>query len=185
MPDRFAALISDLESARSRRASDEIENPPRSVAIEALDAVHRYLRDIGVEDHLRAPLMHLLGAMQDLEQGRTNPILAPGPYSPTKQHTRQLDTAEFVMASYAVTLMSEQPGVSTDRALDEMSAVIGTDKNTLREFRKNLGKGRATEAATRELSEWRAIRRNYRDMPVAEFVAIMKDKGRRLHLQKG
>ncbi|ESZ31252.1 hypothetical protein [Mesorhizobium sp. L2C067A000] len=184
MSDPLATLISDLEAARAIKA-DDVENLPRATVVHAVDAAHRYLASIGIEDRLRAPLLHLLGALQDLEQGRTNPILAAGPYTPTKQHTRQIDTAEFVMASYAVTIMSEQPNVSTDKALEEMAAVIGTEKKTLREFRKNISKGRATDEAKREYAEWRTIRRQFKEMPADKFVEAMKDKAKRLRFQKG
>ncbi|TIL43419.1 hypothetical protein [Mesorhizobium sp.] len=186
MSDPLATLLEELEAARNLEG-DEIENLQRTVALHALDAAHRYFAAIGVEDRLRAPFLHLMGAIQDIEHRRTNPMLSPGPFheADSQHRTRQLDTAEFVMASYAVTLMSEQPKVSTDKALEEMAAAIGTDKKTLREFRKNLGRGRATEAAMRELGEWRVVRRNYKEMPVTDFVAIMKDKAKRLHLQKG
>ncbi|MER9816485.1 hypothetical protein [Mesorhizobium sp. M0129] len=185
MSDPLATLLTDLEAARNLKG-DEIENLQRSVALHALDAAHRYFASIGVEDRLRAPFLHLIGAIQDIEQRRTNPMLSPGPFhEANSQHrTRQLDTAEFVMAAFAVTVLSDS-GTPTAQALEEMAAVIGTTKDKLREFRKNIGKGRATEDAKREHAEWRAIRRQYKDMAPADFVKIMKEKGRTLHLQKG
>lgn len=187
MSDPLDILLAELEDARNLKPSADIENLQRTVALHALDAAHRYFKAIGIEDRLRAPFMHLIGAMQDIEKRRVNPMLSPGPFvEPKGEHkTRQLDTAEFVMASYAVTVMSDAKMKSTDEALDEMAGVIGTTKNKLREFRKNLGRGRATDDAKREFAEWRAIRRQYKDMPAAEFIKVMKEKGKSLHLQKG
>ncbi|TPM33890.1 hypothetical protein FJ955_03925 [Mesorhizobium sp. B2-2-2] len=185
MSDPLATLLSDLESARARKPSDDIENLPRAVVLEAVDAVHRYLLNIGVEDRLRAPLLHLIGAMQDLEQGRKNPMLAPGPYTETGQVSRQLDVAEYAMAAAAVTIMAQQPGVSTEKALSDIARAIGTETKVLREFRKNIGKGRANKDAIREYDEWRTIRRRYKEIPASDFVDIMMDKAKRLQLQKG
>ncbi|MER9936148.1 hypothetical protein [Mesorhizobium sp. M0088] len=185
MSDPLATLLADLEAARNLQG-DDMENVQRSVALHALDAAHRYFAAIGVEDLLRAPFLHLIGAIQDIEQRRTNPLLSPGPFHEAQnaQRTRQLDTAEFVMAAFAVTVLSDG-GTPTDKALEEMAAVIGTTKDRLREFRKNIGKGRASEDAKREYAEWRATRRRFKEMSADKFVETMKDKAKRLHLQKG
>ena len=70
MREAMDVLVTRLQELRRLKPSVEIDNLPRAVALGALDATHRFLADIGVEDNLRAPLLHLIGAMQDMEAGR-------------------------------------------------------------------------------------------------------------------
>jgi hypothetical protein len=107
----------------------------------ALDTVVEFLKLLGVERRLFAPLDMLSCAVDDLQYGIVDEGLKPepfegGPRVPTNKFLHQ------VMATVAVTLLHEEAKLTLDEAVCEASKLSGITKGTLVQFRKNTLAGR-------------------------------------------
>jgi hypothetical protein len=158
-------LIEELNKAHrifTRAIAHEVEgnNPKQQGAIDALSAVMNFLRASGVDRRLYAPIAELQAGLFDASEGRSSGIL--------QRHHKQgastkpvMRTRNMAAASAAVTILKDD-GVPLDLALQQVAREIGVGKDQLGEFRKNIGKGRATTEAIEDYEWFLNTARSYR-----------------------
>jgi hypothetical protein len=146
----LAALFAELERSQktfSSSPTEELNNPRQEGAIQAVGAVMSYLRAINVSLKLRAPLMALLSGLSDASEGRNNAIVQKAEWSKGKSRTKILDTFNMAAAAAAVTILKDDAKLPLKEAVGEIATKVGIKRSQLQEFRKNLGKGRASPEA--------------------------------------
>lgn len=173
-----------LRAALSREADDE-DTPERSKVRKALSAVMDHLRDCDIDLELRAPLMHLYAALEDVSEGRTNPLLEPAQMRVGTSKKKTLDALQWSMASAAVTILINEEKNDLATAVKHVARAIGLDPEQLKEFRKNVMKGRSPESARNNYDSFLADRHRYKELPAKDFVDVMISRGRALSPQKG
>jgi hypothetical protein len=131
------------------KPQEDDANPQRDGAMEALGAVNRYLREVGVE--ARLPLFALLGALDDASNGRKNPILTPAKFKGPRKLIH--DAMQMITASAAITLFVQDDGWEFSTALKEAAKAAGVGCETLKTYRKNLTSGKAAKEATKHYWE--------------------------------
>jgi hypothetical protein len=139
--------LAQREFSRAPRRDVDEDNPKRAGAKAALGAILDYLRAKG-HFVLYPPLVALLGALDDADAGRRNPLITPANYRGGSK-MRALDAINMANAAAAATILKDA-GWPLDKALKEAAKVLGKDHKRLREFRKNLLKGRAPELSKEE-----------------------------------
>jgi hypothetical protein len=154
------SLTSGLRRARGEYAKDQ-----RAAWCFALDTVTKFLRIIGVEPRLVAPLGALSNAIDDLQYGIVDEGLKPAPFEggprmPTNRFLYQVN------AAVTVTLLHEDAHFSLDEALTEASKLSGMPKKKLAQFRKNTISGRRSWKANEFY--WIKLRALRRDFAVPE-----------------
>jgi hypothetical protein len=166
---KLAAAL--LVAGKAKPEPGDEENAARMPAWAALQAVIEYLREVGLETATRAPLIHLLAALDDANAGRSNSILTPRDYRPGDRKLKTFPTAERPMAAAAVTLLHQEGKMPTAAAVTMVERALGIDG--LHEFRKNLMKKRAPEVARDEYWEWLRERKRQKELSVDDFVDVM------------
>ena len=176
----LSMLIAALEEAQHTAAGDE---SGRATIIPALGAVLTYLRTVGVDTRLRAPLFHLLAALGDAEAGRNNPILSPASFQDGTPKKKAFERHQWTMAVVGVDILHKEAKWSVTKALKHMASAIGVDSKELAEFRKNLGKRRVHQDILDDYQWWLQTRRHYRDQPAEQFVSVMVTRGAELTIK--
>lgn len=132
------SLIGELTDAHR----DFFANRQRAGAIKALAGVMNYLRSLGVESHLYAPIAAILAALVDAEAGRRNSLTTPALYAGGRK-MKDREMMDLTAASAAVTIWKDDAHRPFKEALKEASQAIGKTQDELRYFRNNLTKGHA------------------------------------------
>jgi hypothetical protein len=182
-----------LKEALDMQMEDSEPNAQRLIPHTTLIATIEFLREVGVEERLRAPLLHLLAALDDANHGRSNEILTPSAYIDGTSKTKTHAAAEWAMAAAAVTILSNAEGWTTGKALDHVSKALKCNPRKLAEHRKNLtrrpsgqksgAKRRAPSDSVAAYLDWLKTRARFSDLTSFDFVEIMMDKARRLALK--
>lgn len=155
--NRLRQQLAEALEARAE-TEDEYENNSRLPAWAALVATHNFLRDaLKIEPELRAPLLHLIAALDDANNGRSNDLLTPRARLPGDQpKARVYDQTLMVAAAAAVTILQRATGMSSTKCLERVASGFAFDKGKLGQFRKNLmsTKKRANRKAVDEYHRW-------------------------------
>jgi len=158
-------LIKELRVASqtfSKTAADDVEGDAKQQgAIDALSAVMNFLRASGVDRKLYAPIAALQAGLFDASEGRSSEILERH-YKEGVSKKPILRTLNMAAASAAVTILKDDAGVPLDRALERIARETGIEKKQLAEYRKNLGKGRASAEGIENYEWFLNTARSYR-----------------------
>ncbi|MDW9356242.1 hypothetical protein GOA97_19405 [Sinorhizobium meliloti] len=171
--------------AALKHEEDDYDMPERSQVRKSLSAVLDHLRVCGLDLELRAPLIHLYSALEDISEGRTNPLLEPAKMETGTSKKKTFDTLQWSMAAAAVTILMNEEKCDLTTAIKHVARPMGLETEQLKEFRKNVMKGKTSESARSNYDRFISDRRHYKDLPAKDFVEIMISKGRALSLQKG
>lgn len=179
------ALAGLLVTLQTRLASIKAEDddfdpePERATIRKTLAAVMDYLRDTGMELELRAPLLHLYAALEDVSLGRENKLFKPATMVPGTPKKKSLDSDRQTMAAAAVTILKDG-GSSVDEALSYVASKLDLDKKELANYRKNLTGKKLLVKATDSYAGWLHDRKTYPNRTAKEHVAIMMRTGRKI-----
>lgn len=144
-------------------------------------AVIDHLRQAGLETELTAPLSNLYFALLDTSEGRSNPLLERSAMETGASKKLVMDTLQWSMAAAAVTVLKEEAKWGLTTALAHVARRMRFDTEQLKEYRKNIMKGRSPEGARTNYDSFViADRRKYKDISAEDFVDIMLTKGQAL-----
>ena len=184
------SAVAAFEEALRGASAGAKEGGARSLPHATLNATIDFLREIGIPADLRAPLLHLLAALDDANAGLTNDILSPATYEEGTPKTKTMQREEWAMAAAAATILSKSPEWSAKDAIVHVAKSLGMEASKLSEHKKNLGRRpdgkksgrarRASSAAVESYQWWLAKRSDYKDISPEAFVEIMLAKGRAL-----
>lgn len=146
----YQALVRALEASAAEKPGtpQSDENHQRADAIRAIAATMKFFREIGMERRLYAPLLDLLGALIDADEGRANPILTPLKKSTGTPKKLVRERYDWAAAAAAVTILKDDAKRRLGDAVYEVSRSTGIDAKELGEFRKNILRERANSEVT-------------------------------------
>ena len=174
-------LVVDLARAYqtfSQQQADD-DNPRQAGAIEAIDSLLNFLRAAGVRRELYTPLLAVLAGLSDASEGRSTDILRKAQYQKGTSKKPIFETLNLARAAAAVTIYKEYAKWPLDKALWTVSKETGIDQKQLAEFRKNIGKGRASPTAIENYDFFLNTARSYKELSAEEqarcAVALPRD----------
>jgi hypothetical protein len=143
-----------LASARERLIDDlqtslgVYDEKPRHGVRLALLSVIRFLQD-ELEDTsgLPLPLCALLAALSDADNGVSNELIDRMPRQKGRTSMQLAKSGILVLAASRVTLMVSGFGARPAVAIEMVAKDLDLDKDRLREFLKNIRRGRASSDA--------------------------------------
>jgi hypothetical protein len=160
----IAHLLGQLMGAR-RVYDSSVDNPTQLVAILQLKSILSTFETLGIRPFVLAPLVELLGALDDARLGISNPLLTPqkvpGKKPRSGQRVRLLDGIVWNRGVAAVELLldaTDRSKSDVDEALGKVAPILGrllggktVTTEELRSRRKELraGRGSALSRPTR------------------------------------
>jgi hypothetical protein len=143
-PDAVKNLIADLEQAQK-----EYDKDPRRGTRLALLAVFFFVQRLEDRENILVgmPLADLLCALVDVDSGISNKLLDRLPRTKGADRMGVTTAATLTSAAAQVSLMVKGFGVPPGAAIDKVARDLGLDKAKLREFLKNIRRGRAPKQA--------------------------------------
>jgi hypothetical protein len=170
MSDDFDALRQKLRGANGDIA-------------ETLTAVVDFLRDAGIETELTAPMSNLYFALLDAKEGRSNPLIEREAMETGTSKKLVFETLQWSMAAAAVTVLKDEAKWGLTTAVAHVARRMGFETEQLKEFRKNLMKGKGPAGARQNYDNFVVHdRRTYHDLTPEVFVDVMLMKGRALKI---
>ena len=163
-------LVVDLARAYqtfSQQQADD-DNPRQAGAIEAINSLLNFLRAAGVRRELYTPLLAVLAGLSDASEGRSNDILRKAQYQKGRSKKPIFETLNLARAAAAVTIYKEDAKWPLDKALWTVSKETGIDQKQLKEFRKNIGKARASPTAIENYDFFLNTARSYKHLSAEE-----------------
>jgi hypothetical protein len=178
--------VSDIENLRRRLAAafvsadDDNDTPERARARKGLAAVLDYLRAAGIEADLRADLLHLYAALEDIAAGRSNSLLERATMPKGTPKKKSFETSHETMAAAAVTILKRE-GWKLDEATSYVARELGMSSQALADFRKEITKGKNKGSQVRDGHDWwLAHRKGTPELNAKEYVAVMMGVGRKI-----
>jgi hypothetical protein len=143
-PDAVKNLIADLEQAQKKYDKD-----PRWGTRLALLAVFFFVQRLEDRENslLGMPLADLLCALLDVDSGVSNKLLDRLPRTKGADRMGLATASRLALAAAQVSLMVKGYGAPPGAAIDKVARDYGLDKAKLREFLKNIRRGRAPKRA--------------------------------------
>jgi hypothetical protein len=143
-PDAVKNLIADLEQAQK-----EYDKDLRRGTRLALIAVLLFVQRLEDREHslLGMPLADLLCALLDVDSGVSNKILDRLPRTKGADRMEHRTATELATAAARVSLLVKGYEAQPSAAIDKIARDYRLDKAKLREFLKNIRRGRAPKRA--------------------------------------
>jgi hypothetical protein len=141
--DAVKKLIGDLEYARE----EYDKNPRWGTRLALLAAVFFVQRVEDRETRVGLPLADLLCALVDVDSGVSNKLLDRQPRTKGADRIGLTTASTLTRAAAQVSLVVKGYGVRPGDAIDMVARQYGLDKARLREFLKNIRRGRAPKHA--------------------------------------
>ncbi|RWE53860.1 MAG: hypothetical protein E5V22_26925 [Mesorhizobium sp.] len=165
------------EASSATPEPGEEYNAARAAPSAALDAVIDYLRAMGLE---RAALLHLLAALDDANNGRSNPILTKAPYDPKRPRMATKLRMELPTVSAAITILVRECGKPLDEAIKKASKAIRVGPGKLANFYDELNKDRYDKAVLDQYKFMLNFRDRYPEIGPAECAELILENAKSL-----